>query len=677
MKIDVSTRADWNDPYPSAAFPVDGGAGTASMSDWAARLRPFAGERGPNVVVVQQGAPAGWNGGLTRTGFVQFAASDPAFTIGPGEIQGGFEIVSNRPPTIRKVVLVPWWVALFDDHNTATAEDREAAFEIEGSIPVESYLLGPHDLPVDTRFREDLLIGASLSWITDTQLLSDLLAKLDAAVAARDAGDGATAQTLFDDFVGLINAAAPSAATPEFRTLAVMNAQYLRAQVQTFITKPALFANPLRAVRPAGNDFIVDLLFVDTANNNEPIENRQFFARCAEGFACANFDADPPGIELVTNGDGEAELFFEAVNPGVDRIEIGEAEGSFFALWETVEVTWTAESDLIVPLFVPPLALVSSGGTVYLTDRTENIGTEDVTAETTTRYYISAVEPVDLETATVLGERVIPSLEGGEWNDRLEAPHVVPAGFGGEANYLAACADADDAVVEADESNNCSFTELGNAFQPVLVLDFSDPPSADAGGPYLVCTTEPLNLDGSGSIDPDEGTSGSGNPPFDTITAYEWDLDLASGDPFDVIGATGATPLVGAGLPAGNRQIGLRVTDNAAAAFGLDSNVMNQDTASTAIGSCGCIGPLTVRSKPTKNQLTWAPVSGASSYDIQRSTVGPNSGFSIIATGVVTSFATYLDSDLTNGVTYWYRVTPRNAQAEAVCDFSAAASGTP
>ena len=84
----------------------------------------------------------------------------------------------------------------------------------------------------------------------------------------------------------------------------------------------------------------------------------------------------------------------------------------------------------------------------------------------------------------------------------------------------------------------------------IVIVDITvppHPPTAVAGGPYLVCAVgETLQLDGSGSFDVDDGTSESGNPPFDTITAHEWDLDLASGAPFDVIGAIGASPLIAA-----------------------------------------------------------------------------------------------------------------------------------
>ena len=95
------------------------------------------------------------------------------------------------------------------------------------------------------------------------------------------------------------------------------------------------------------------------------------------------------------------------------------------------------------------------------------------------------------------------------------------------------------------------------------------------------------------------------------------------------------------------------------------------------VWDCSCIGRIRVRAKDRKLRLRWAPVAGATSYDIRRSTAGPNTGYSVIATNHVTDIALYLDKGLTNGVTYWYRVTPKGATGAAICGGSQAGSGTP
>jgi len=69
---------------------------------------------------------------------------------------------------------------------------------------------------------------------------------------------------------------------------------------------------------------------------------------------------------------------------------------------------------------------------------------------------------------------------------------------------------------------------------------------------------------------------------------------------------------------------------------------------------------LTARAKPGKIDLVWAPVPGAVTYNIYRST---NKGgpYTKIKAGHVTTYCTYADSRLTNGTTYYYRVTSVDA----------------
>ena len=65
-------------------------------------------------------------------------------------------------------------------------------------------------------------------------------------------------------------------------------------------------------------------------------------------------------------------------------------------------------------------------------------------------------------------------------------------------------------------------------------------------------------------------------------------------------------------------------------------------------------------------------------YDIWRSTESPNAGFSTIASDVATAYGVYLDTGLTNGTEYHYRVVPKDETTGAlICDHSAPASATP
>lgn len=185
------------------------------------------------------------------------------------------------------------------------------------------------------------------------------------------------------------------------------------------------------------------------------------------------------------------------------------------------------------------------------------------------------------------------------------------------------------------------------------------PPVADPGGPYTVslCSNDSLKLDGSKSFDQDEGTyeAGCTTCPNDTITAWDWDLTPPLTGFNDVSGEM-PTITPAAYFTAGTHNIGLRVTDNTALAYPHSGQPNLTNAAFTTVDvKAGCICNLAARAKLNKIQLTWTHV-GAPSYDIYRSTAGPNTGFVLIANDYVTTYATYLDTNVVLGTRYWYRV---------------------
>jgi hypothetical protein len=125
----------------------------------------------------------------------------------------------------------------------------------------------------------------------------------------------------------------------------------------------------------------------------------------------------------------------------------------------------------------------------------------------------------------------------------------------------------------------------------------------------------------------------------------------------------------------GSQNIGLRVTDNTALAYpGSGQPNLTNAAFGTVDVKAGCICNLAARAKLNKIQLTWTPT-GAASYDVYRSTAGPNTGFVKIASNVVTTYATYLDENVVVGTKYYYRVMATTVGA-APCG-SNAASATP
>ncbi|MCV2371321.1 PKD domain-containing protein [Roseateles oligotrophus] len=204
-------------------------------------------------------------------------------------------------------------------------------------------------------------------------------------------------------------------------------------------------------------------------------------------------------------------------------------------------------------------------------------------------------------------------------------------------------------------------------------------PTANANGPYNFCPATPKwFLDGTGSVNPDQGQSEPGRPG-DTIQSYAWDLN-GSGQ-FN--GASGPQPDVKAffqGLGVGNYVVQLKVTDTTASSFpssgmgnlsGVASAAVNVRDAGDA-ACAACIANLAARAKPGKIQLTWSHVAGVDSYNVYRSTLsgGP---YSLIGK-TSSNYATWLDSTVVNGTTYHYVVRRVAANSDELCQSNQASA---
>jgi hypothetical protein len=222
-----------------------------------------------------------------------------------------------------------------------------------------------------------------------------------------------------------------------------------------------------------------------------------------------------------------------------------------------------------------------------------------------------------------------------------------------------------------------------NVDTTIVVVRITTPPvapTADADGPYTFCPqTQPWFLDGTGSVNPDEGESEPGQPG-DTIQEYAWELD---GDN-DFNDAFGPQPDVTAffqALGVGGYTVQLRVTDTTATSFPSSTmpDLTGLDTSGQAFvkdandPACSCVDDLAARPKSGKVQLTWTDT-GASSYNVYRATTmgGP---YSLIA-NTTSTYSTYLDTNVVNGTTYYYVVREAALNGDELCQ-SNEASATP
>jgi hypothetical protein len=202
-------------------------------------------------------------------------------------------------------------------------------------------------------------------------------------------------------------------------------------------------------------------------------------------------------------------------------------------------------------------------------------------------------------------------------------------------------------------------------------------PTADADGPYNFCLDgTPLFLDGTGSVNPDEGQSEPG-APGDTIQSYNWELNNSG--QFD--DATGTQPDVTAfftTMGAGSYNIQLKVTDTTASSFPSSGQPNLSDTDLTQVfvrlptePECACVNNLAARAKSGKIQLTWSHT-GAASYNVYRGTA--SGGPYLFIANTTSTYSTYLDQGLTLGTTYYYVVREVAPNTQELCQSNQASA---
>jgi PKD repeat protein len=180
----------------------------------------------------------------------------------------------------------------------------------------------------------------------------------------------------------------------------------------------------------------------------------------------------------------------------------------------------------------------------------------------------------DTHTATIdWGEGAGPepaTVLQGSGSGTVQGSHV----YAGTGVY-----DVTVTVVDDDGGSDVGTLRVYVGVQPV-------PPVADAGGPYLLCPQgQPWLLDGSGSVNPDEGRSEAPGLPGDTIQSWEWDLD---GD--GTTDATGPQPDVTAfftALGPGNHPVRLRVTDTSGTSYPTVGLCEDDQSLCTGDAQCG------------------------------------------------------------------------------------------
>ncbi len=154
-------------------------------------------------------------------------------------------------------------------------------------------------------------------------------------------------------------------------------------------------------------------------------------------------------------------------------------------------------SDLVVSSLVVPVK-GGAGATISVTDTTSNDG-DRAAAPSSTRFYLSVNSTWDAADVLLTAAHQVPGLAEGT-ADTTPTTVTIPTGTATGAYYVIAKADADNAVVEAKETNNT----LSRAIQIGPDLDvsaFTVPAKGGAGLPLSVTDTTMNAGGGSSSTD--------------------------------------------------------------------------------------------------------------------------------------------------------------------------------
>lgn len=412
----------------------------------------------PKMVPVGSATPLHWNFSLGILGQAGWGANDDPYMILPGQSLGGFQVTSWGLPGIRDFRIEPDLVPP-PEESDITPEQIQA---VEDKVAFKGKTLGPTALSrflsprdfVDT-IRDYVNQCVALAWLTDPALASTLLSQLDAARAAIDANYPSRAKPFLQQFMTSIEQAGPQQRTSEALGLLYFNAKYLNETLpDTFIWPlPKLDLQPPGSTRPIGT---VHTATASVTRRGYPMPDIPVTLTVTAG--------PNAGLmwEGVTGSDGKAPFAYSSATEGTDQLEARTPELPDISGPMTsppAQVTWSGGPDLTIDLFIPPIIKTSGGRPIIITEMTANHGTTPA-GPSITRYFLSPDSLIEPDKDRGIRDRAIPALEPEASSQAEDQTFVLPPDLPEGTYYAGACADADKAVVELDERNNCQVSRL-------------------------------------------------------------------------------------------------------------------------------------------------------------------------------------------------------------------------
>lgn len=477
IKIDITTPFPARMQAPGNGLSLSIGGNRYDFDAQLAEVRtyPVWGTFLPALVPVGTNAPLDWGSGIGADGVISFGSGDNTLIL-PGTSLGGFELQSAGLPMLRDIQIVPWWVMEVVDHDTVTQTDKEDAGQIEQDIVYKTVTLGPSGFGENpgsfehwNQLRDDLARAVALGWFPDAAFATEVSAELASAREALDLHDFYLVHQRLQLLIDTLSNAAPGKMTAEAYALVYYNAQAINQGTDRNPTEPTLVLSPASAAYALGGSHTQNVTVLDLGNGKAPLANMRVNFRVDDGP-----QAGVVNIDSVTDANGNASATYVGTQQGIDKLVVTVMFcGGECSKEAGVAVRWVGGADLIVPFFTPPMLITEAGKPFFLSEGTKNIGNVASPASIT-RYYIFPNQTTDLNAAQLIGERQVPALQPGERSQLLNQVFTVPANIPPGSHFFAACADVDNAVVELDETNNCTYNPLKNYVNAAITLP---PPS--------------------------------------------------------------------------------------------------------------------------------------------------------------------------------------------------------
>ncbi|MBI5197217.1 MAG: hypothetical protein HZA19_01265 [Nitrospirae bacterium] len=354
----------------------------------------------------------------------------------------------------------PDWLLVLEDHE-ATVEESLAAGEVERQLVFHTYSLGPSAVKPGwfehwDQLRDNLNQAIGLGWIPDSVLANTLVSQLASARQAADAHDGTLAKSRLQPILDILAPTTRTQIRQEGYDLIFYNVKKLiESTLDTPIpVEPKVRLTPEHSELPLGELYTLTATVENLANQNTPIPDYPLIFQVVEG--------PHTGIDMIGSTDSLGKIGFSYTGEflGTDKILVGIGEGSYIIEpMGSVDVTWAGGPDLVIQSFIPPLIRSQGGEPILVTETTANDGNIPA-GSSTTRYFLSVDSFIDPFEDRPIGERAVSNLVPEEFSSvsllEIRLPDDLPAG----TYYVGACADAEGAVTELNEENNCEVNQI-------------------------------------------------------------------------------------------------------------------------------------------------------------------------------------------------------------------------